>query len=341
MISTIIKNYLEKSGETQANVASRLGVSDRYFADVKNGKKPPSLAFGLKTISEFAKGSVELKQRWINLHAAYNGNKEVLRFLEDKYMSERQDQVSREVSYKLAGDIGVLFNAFSDILDAGEQGVSKGVLLETYGLSILKKLKFLEDKGIILINGKKYFIKNPSYLNHFPGSSFKMMIGLIRHEEDLWESGENEGVTRWSTWDIDEDKLKDYLNLVRKQHKEQQEFLQKNAKSTNKGGIRVGSFIGLTVLKRMFFLTCFTTLLFLGKIELHAGGQGGGTDPGGYGPVMMMNLNTTDIPQMCKEKNCPPQREFSTNLDDEDMNLFNWSLISDLFKDLLKKTVSI
>jgi len=318
MIREIIGDYLEKSTLTQAVLADRLGVSSRYFADVKNGKKPPSLKLGLKAIAEFENGNIQLKQKWINLHASQAGNTEVLKFLKEKEMTKELNKLSNEISLKLANDVTCLYNAFCDILESKDKGITKGFLIENYGLSILKKLRLLVEKDFVKEENNKFFVKNSEYLMHSRESTFRMIISLVKHEQNLWESGENEGFIRWNSWEIENEKYKDYLDLLRRQHKEQVEFLEKHEKPTNEGGVRVGSYIGLTLLKRMFLSILLVVFVLIGNLDLIANGQGGGIDPGGGGPKLMTTINS--------DGSLTPFKDSSTNLEedkeDDDLNVF-------------------
>jgi len=328
MIREIIFNYLEKSTFTQAILADRLNVSARYFADVKNGKKKPSLKLGLKVINEFKNGNIQLKQKWINLHAAQAGNTEVLKFLKEKEMTQELNKLSKEISLKLANDVIGLYNAFCDILESKDKGITKGFLIENYGLSILKKLRLLVEKDFVREEDKKFFSKNSEYLMHSRESTFRMVISLIKHEQNLWESGENEGFIRWNTWEIENERYNDYLDLLRRQHKEQVEFLEKHEKPISKGGVRVGSYIGLTLLRKMFLSILLVVFVFMGNLDLIASGQGGGIDPGGGGPNLMAVVDPEGSLISFKDSNT----NLEENKDDDDLKVI-WLV---LWKKLLE-----
>ena len=245
----------------------------------------------------FKEGDVTLKQEWINVFVAKSKDKEVLKFIKEKSMIEKQSQISQEISYKFSKDITMLFNAFTDILNAEDQGVSKGELLETYGISILNRIKFLEERGVVYKKDNIYFIKSCEYIKHPPETTFQMITGFLQHEEDLWRSKENDGNTKWGCWEIDESKVKEYYEMINKQYQEQITFFKKNSKPVKQGGVRIAGFLGFTAIKKLFFTLCLISFMWSFNNGLIANpGQGGGAGSGGGEVIFMGALNTSIVP---------------------------------------------
>ena len=99
MIRDLIIEHLGKTGETQASLAQRLGISDRYLADVKNGHKPPSLDFGFIIIDGLDCNHKVLKHEWIN---SFVSSKSDLgsEYIKEMQMTEEKKALSKETSFK-------------------------------------------------------------------------------------------------------------------------------------------------------------------------------------------------------------------------------------------------
>lgn len=288
MIQEIVINYLKDSSLSQASLARYLSISDRYLADIKNGKKKPSLKVGLKVIDKLKNGDLTLKQTWINQFVSKN--EAAAEFLKEKKVIEEKNKLSYEMSFKMTTDRS-LYNAFLDILWSESNGISSGTLIERYGLYVVEKLDDVVQLGFLAKKDKVYYSKDDSFLWHSPQSTFSMLKSLIENEEYSFREGNNQGRTRWSVWDTNRKGYIKMLESIIKHNEEIEKISEENQTSSpDDEVIRVAWFNGITVLKSLVCALFFCGFLSVND-PMYAAGAGGGTDPGGGGP----NHSTIEI----------------------------------------------
>lgn len=235
MIAGELKSYLANSKNTLNQIAVKTGISKSLMYAIADEKRNPSLDKGL-TILKYIGADESKQQEFVENYNMQSQNYTELAVAKDN--KQKQEKLSAEVSNRLARDLD-MFNACLDICNASSKGLYKGDLVERYGLSILRKMRWLADRGAVQIDGSTYKAENNRFLNFTAKSSFKFIKSVVDEQAEQFEEGECVGGAKYRFDELGEEGLTAFNLLLKDFDQKAAELFEKFKLPTNKGGKRV------------------------------------------------------------------------------------------------------
>lgn len=285
MVATELKSYLANSKMTLNQMAVKTGISKSLLYAIADEKRNPSLEKGLEILKYI--GADETKQqKFVESYNKQSQNYTELAVSKDN--KQKQEKLSAEVSNRLARDLD-LFNACLDICNASPKGMTKGVLVEKYGLNILRKLRWLADREAIQIDGSTFKAENNRFLNFTAKSSFKFIKSAIDEQAEQFEEGEIVGGAKYRFDGLADEGLSAFSDLLKEFDSRAADLFQKYKLPTNKGGKRVIFQAMYGSLQRLLVIGLLTaSLLSVSGKSLMADPNDSTGGGGGWGNIVKM-----------------------------------------------------
>ena len=283
-----VGNYLERflgsSRLSLSQAANKMGVSKAYLSQIKNGIRKPSMDKALNILKFCGAKEQEIKEYCEQSHKQQSDK--YANIMDKNESKLRLQKLSEEASFKLAKDIDLL-NAFEDIYCEGNDGIEKGLLIENYGLSIVGKLEFLIDRGVVTRQDNRFFVDSSKFHGFTARSSFRFLKTIIENEEDHFDINTNLGKSRFDWDDVNDEGYKEMLKTIQESQAKLKQIANQHSLSVKDGGKRIAYFNMMSCIHKMV-IVC---LLFIGlnNSSLFAGAGGGGHDPVGGGNMRWMS----------------------------------------------------
>ncbi len=277
-VTSNLESFLTNSKLSLSQAAKKLGISKAYLSQIKNGIRKPSLDTALN-IMKFC----GVKEREIKRYSEECQKEQSSKYAE--LLNERETELqlkklSDQASFKLAKDLDLL-NAFEDLYCEGEDGIHKGILIESYGLSIIAKLEYLIDKGVVIRKENRFFVDTTKYHGFSSQSSFKFLKTIIENEEDQFDMGTCLGKSRFDWDDVNEEGYKAMLKTIEDAQNKMKKIAKKHSLSVKDGGKRIAYMNFMSCIQKLLILCVL--LVGVSNTDLMAGAGGGGHDPIGGG----------------------------------------------------------
>jgi len=288
MISRILNDFIQKSGKSLGYISSKTGIDRSLLSKYSNNSRKVPLNAGIK-ILKACNGS---KEQLFNFVEECNAAQSEL--YKNVVEEEKKLKLEQEISLIIARD-EQLRNAFFDIAEAREKGLSVDSLKEEYGLDILQKLNQLMDIEVLKIENKTYYsIADSFHFNQI--SSLIISEGIVKHGKECLEVNTFIGDC---TFDITNLTLEGRQAMRKFKEKQYNEFIDELKKweiptRKSKDSKRVGFVSMFTVLKSLL-LAIFLAYSFTTS-NIQAGVASGGASGGeGSDGSFSMSIHTLDF----------------------------------------------
>lgn len=273
IINSKLNSFLSASRLSMSQLAQKLEISKSHLSEIKNGKKDPHIDLGLKILKHCGASTIE-KQEWI----------------EQKYLSQsaeyeehhhnlneglKRERLSNSIADKLSKDLDSI-NIFLDITAAKEIGVSKSYIQHQYGLSGIRKIKFLIEANLISEKCGSYFA-SANRLVMTKNASYELLKTVTCDQQNRFHQGELDGKFKFQIDDIDEEGYQQ-LNLAFENYmKEVNSIVKNHSQPPQEGGKRyfIQSMVGLV--KNTFFCALLFILIQAPISFARDGGMEGGS----------------------------------------------------------------
>lgn len=232
-VTSYLEDFLSNSKLSLSQAAKKIGISKTYLSQIKNGIRKPSLDIALN-IMKFC-GAKEDQIKEYSEHCHKQQSSKYAKLVDKNETELKMKKLSEQASFKLAKDLDLL-NAFEDIHCEGDKGMHKGLLIENYGLSIIGKLEYLIDKGVVVRKGNSFYTDSSRYFGFTAQSSFKFLKTVIDNEEDQYDMDICLGKSRFDWDDVNEEGYKEMLKTIEEAQNKMRKIAKKNALPVKDGG---------------------------------------------------------------------------------------------------------
>jgi len=238
-----LNHYLSSKSLSLSQVAKNLGVSKGHLSEIKNGKTDPALNTGLR-ILKLCGLDPEERKAWAHF---YN------RSISDEYLEVHADvdevygqKLNEKASFHLSHDLDFL-NAYTDIVNKFNEGVSLVELINEYGRDIEKKLDRFVQLGILAkidtdLNKStdKTKIYRAGQVSPIvsKNASFYLVRTIIEQQHVNFQNGEYEGMNKFFFNDIDDQGVKELDQLMKGTMDRAADIIRAHHKPRTEGGNR-------------------------------------------------------------------------------------------------------
>jgi len=232
-----LNRYLDKTDLSLSQVARDLGISKGHLSEIKNRKTAPALNAGLR-ILKLCGLNLEERKAWAHF---YNQT------ISDEYLEVHADvdkiygqKLNERSSFRLAHDLDFL-NAYTDIVNKVDIGVTLAQLCTEYGKNIEVKLDSFVDIGILekidTEHGKVYKAGEVSPIVS-KNASFSLIRNILEQQHINFQNGEYDGLNKFFYNDVSDEGVKELDALLMETTQKAAAIIRKNKQLRTEGGNR-------------------------------------------------------------------------------------------------------
>jgi hypothetical protein len=228
-----LNGYLTNSRLSLGQIALRLDISKGHLSEIKNGKARPALNTGLKILKMCGFDKVK-RQAWAHFY-----NMEVSCEYQDvfeEFDKEEILQLNERLSFILARD-SELLNAYVDIVNSEEDGMSATYLKTEYGRGIIDKLNILVDEKVLQNRGGLYATGTVDPIMT-KNASYDLVKGFFDQQQLDFQKGELDGKFKFEINDITPEGRAQLVELFKRTMNKATEIMEQNKLPRYNGGTR-------------------------------------------------------------------------------------------------------
>lgn len=229
-----LNKFLELGSISLSQMAGQLGVSKGHLSEIKNGKTLPALNLGLRILKICGLDTLT-RRKWAHIYNM-RVSEEYLEVHDKVENKESVINLNERISNLLANDLS-LMNAYVDIVNREQLGISQEELMVEYGRDVVKKLKTLIKEEVITQDDRMFKVGKCSPVIT-RNASYDLMKEIIDDQKEKFQHGELKGKFRFEINDLDESGYQELSVVFDDALKKAQEVIEKRKKAKGQTGHR-------------------------------------------------------------------------------------------------------
>jgi len=229
-----LNKFLELGSISLSQMAGQLGVSKGHLSEIKNGKTLPALNLGLRILKICGLDTMT-RRKWAHIYNM-RVSEEYLEVHDKVENKESVINLNERISNLLANDLN-LMNAYVDIVNREQLGISQEELMVEYGRDVVKKLKTLIKEDVIVQEDRMFKVGKCSPVIT-RNASYDLMKEIIDDQKEKFQHGELKGKFRFEINDLDESGYQELSVVFDEALKKAQEVIEKRKKAKGQPGNR-------------------------------------------------------------------------------------------------------